>query len=122
MDFIFLLFKLIFALAVVLGLMYLSFKLSNNKISQFNEGKYIKVLERNQISKDTAIVVVKIGKKGYVLSTSNNFTNKIDEISEEETFLLEEEKRLEKEKVSKQYEIAITNLKSKISRFKNKKN
>ena len=122
MDFIFLLFKLIFALAVVLGLMYLSFKLSNNKISQFNEGKYIKVLERNQISKDTAIVVVKIGKKGYVLSTSNNFTNKIDELSDEETFLLEEEKRLEKEKVSKQYEIAITNLKSKISRFKNKKN
>ena len=122
MDFIFLLFKLIFALAVVLGLMYLSFKLSNNKISQFNEGKYIKVLERNQISKDTAIVVVKIGKKGYVLSTSNNFTNKIDELSEEETFLLEEEKRLEKEKVSKHYEIAITNLKSKISRFKNKKN
>ena len=44
MDFIFLLFKLIFALAVVLGLMYLSFKLSNNKISQINEGKYIKVL------------------------------------------------------------------------------
>lgn len=122
MDFIFLLFKLIFALAVVLGLMYLSFKLSNNKISQFNEGKYIKVLERNQISKDTAIVVVKIGKKGYVLSTSNNSTNKIDELSEEETLLLEEEKRLEKEKVSKQYEIAITNLKSKISRFKDKKN
>lgn len=122
MDFIFLLFKLIFALAVVLGLMYLSFKLSNNKISQFNEGKYIKVLERNQISKDTAIVVVKIGKKGYVLSTSNNSTNKIDELSEEETFLLEEEKRMEKEKVSKQYEIAITNLKSKISRFRDKKN
>lgn len=122
MDFIFLLFKLIFALAVVLGLMYLSFKLSNNKISQFKEGKYIKVLERNQISKDTAIVVVKIGRKGYVLSTSNNYTNKIDELSEEETFLLEEEKRIEKEKVSKQYEIAITNLKSKISRFKNKRN
>ncbi|MDU5109254.1 MAG: flagellar biosynthetic protein FliO [Clostridium sp.] len=122
MDFIFLLFKLIFALAVVLGLMYISFKLSNNKLSQFNDGKYIKVLERNQISKDTAIVVVKIGKKGYVLSTSNNSTNKIDELSEEETFLLEEEKRMEKEKVSKQYEIAITNLKSKISRFKNKKN
>ena len=122
MDFIFLLFKLIFALAIVLGLMYISFKLSNNKISQFNEGKYIKVLERNQISKDTAIVVVKIGKKGYVLSTSNNSTNKIDELSEEETFLLEEEKRIEKEKVSKQDEIAITNLKSKISTFKNKKN
>lgn len=122
MDFIFLLFKLIFALAVVLGLMYLSFKLSNNKLSQFNEGKYIKVLERNQISKDTAIVVVKIGKKGYVLSTSNNSTSKIDELSEEEVFLLEEEKRLEKEKVSKQYDIAITNFKSKISRFENKKN
>ncbi len=119
MDFIFLLFKLIFALAVVLGLMYLSFKLSNNKISQINEGKYIKVLERNQISKDTAIVV---GKKGYILSTSNNSTNKLDELSEEETFLLEEEKRKEKEKVSKQYEIAITNLKSKVKRFKDKNN
>ena len=106
--------KLIFALVVVLGLMYLVFKISGNRLNKINEGKYIKVLEKVQISKDTSIVVVKIGKKGYIMSSSNNNTEKIDEISEEEILLLEEEKRIEKEKINQQYEVAIKGLKSKV--------
>ena len=36
MDLVFLFFKLIFALSTVLGLMYLTFKLSGNKLSKIN--------------------------------------------------------------------------------------
>ncbi len=114
--------KLIFALVVVLGLMYLVFKISGNRLNKINEGKYIKVLEKVQISKDTSIVVLKIGKKGYIMSSSNNNTEKIDEISEEEILLLEEEKKIEKEKINQQYEVAIKGLKSKVNKLRNKYN
>ena len=102
--------------------MYLVFKISGNRLNKINEGKYIKVLEKVQISKDTSIVVVKIGKKGYIMSSSNNNTEKIDEISEEEILLLEEEKRIEKEKINQQYEVAIKGLKSKVNKLRNKYN
>ncbi len=122
MDLVFMIVRLIFALIVVLGLMYLVFKISGNRLNRFNEGKYVKILERVQISKDTSIVVVKIGKKGYIMSSSNNNTEKIDEISEEDILLLEEEKRREKEKINQQYEVAIKGLKSKVNKLKNKYN
>ncbi|MDZ4907167.1 flagellar formation protein, partial [Clostridium perfringens] len=41
MDLAFLIFKLIFALIVVFGLMYLLFKIGGNKFYNANEGKYI---------------------------------------------------------------------------------
>ncbi|GAA0107110.1 MULTISPECIES: flagellar biosynthetic protein FliO [Clostridium] len=122
MDLIFMIIKLIFTLVVVLGLMYLVFKISGNRLNKINEGKYIKVLEKVQISKDTSIVVLKIGKKGYIMSSSNNNTEKIDEISEEEILLLEEEKKIEKEKINQQYEVAIKGLKSKVNKLRNKYN
>lgn len=122
MDLIFMIIKLIFALVVVLGLMYLVFKISGNRLNKFNEGKYVKVLERVQISRDTSIVVIKIGKKGYIMSSSTNNTEKLDEISEEDIVLLEEEKRKEKEKINQQYEVAMKGLRSKVNKLRNKYN
>ena len=122
MDFAFLIIKLLFALLVVFSLMYLVFKLSGDKINKMNEGKYIKVLERTQISRDSSIAVVKVGNKGYVLSASSNKVEKLDDLTEEEIFLLEENKRIEKEKIKGQYEIVMSEFKSKINRFKKKNN
>lgn len=122
MDLIFMIIKLIFALVVVLGLMYLVFKISGNRLNKFNEGKYVKVLERVQISRDTSIVVIKIGKKGYIMSSSTNNTEKLDEISEEDIVLLEEAKRKEKEKINQQYEVAMKGLRSKVNKLRNKYN
>lgn len=122
MDLMFMIIKLVFALIVVLGLMYIVFKISDNRLNNLNEGKYVKILERVQISKDVSILVVKIGKKGYIMSSSNNNTEKIDEISEEEILLLEEEKRKEKEKINKQYEIFLEVVKSKANKLRNKYN
>jgi flagellar protein FliO/FliZ len=122
MDLIFSIFNLIFALVVVLGLMYLLFKISSNRLHKVNEGKYIKVLERVQISKESSIIVLKVGKKGYVMSSSSNRTEKLDEISEEDILLIEEEKKRQKEEVNQQYEVAIKGLKSKINKLRNKYN
>ena len=121
MDFAFLFLKLIFALVVVLGSMYLTFKLSGDKLSKINN-KYIKVLERSQISKESSIAVVKVGNKGYILSISNNKIEKLDELSKEEILIIEENKIREKEKINEQYNVAISGLKSKINSFKRKNN
>ncbi len=122
MDFAFLFLKLIFALVVVLGSMYLTFKLSGDKLSKINNNKYIKVLERSQISKESSIAVVKVGNKGYILSISNNKIEKLDELSKEEILIIEEDKIREKEKINEQYNVAISGLKSKINSFKRKNN
>lgn len=122
MDLAFLFLKLIFALAVVLGLMYLTFKLSGDKLSKINNNKYIKVLERSQISRETSIAVVKVGDKGYILSISNNKIEKLDELSNEEILVIEEDKIREREKINEQYNAALLGLKSKINSFKRKNN
>lgn len=122
MDLAFLFLKLIFALVVVLGLMYLTFKLSGNKLSKINNNKYIKVLERSQISREASIVVVKVGDKGYILSISNNKIEKLDELSNEEILVIEEDKIREREKINEQYNASLLGLKSKINSFKRKNN
>lgn len=120
MDLAFLIIKLIFALLIVFSLMYLAFKLSGDKVSKINDGKYIKILERTQISKDSAIAVVKVGKKGYLLSTSSNKVEKLDDLTEEEINLLEESKKKEKEILNQQYDLMLDKFKSNINRFKKK--
>ena len=122
MDFAFLFIKLIFALVVVLGFMYLTFKLSGDKLSKINNNKYIKVLERSQISRESSIAVVKVGNRGYILSISNNKIEKLDELSEEEILAVEEDKIKEKEKINEQYNVAISRFKSKINSFYKKNN
>ena len=122
MDFAFLFLKLIFALAIVLGLMYLTFKLSGEKLNRVNNGKYIKILERSQIARESYIAVVKVGEKGYVLSISNNKVEKLDELTHEDVLLIEENKLKDKERVNEQYNVAISGFKSKINNFRKKNN
>ena len=120
MELAFLIIKLIFAFLIVFSLMYLVFKLSGDKFSKLNEGKYIKILERTQISKDSSIAVVKVGKKGYVLSTTSNKMEKLDDLTEEEINLLEEGKKEEKERLNQQYDLILDKFKCNINRFKKK--
>ncbi len=58
MEFIGIIFKTIFALALVLLLLYLSLKLGGEKLQKFQNGKYIKVLERVPLSKENFVCVV----------------------------------------------------------------
>ncbi|MDV4149693.1 flagellar biosynthetic protein FliO [Clostridium sp. AL.422] len=122
MELLVLIFKLIFALATVLGLMYLTFKLSGDRLNKMNNGKYIKVLESTQISKESSITVVKVGTKGYVLGICNSNIEKLEELSDKDILMIEENKLKEKEKLNQQYYKAVSEFKSKINRFKRKNN
>lgn len=122
MELAILMIKLLFALVVVFGLMFLLVKLSNNKLNKINHGKYIKVLERTNLSKDNSIILLKVGKKGYIIGSSSKGIEKLEEISEEEIALIDENKEKQKEEINQQYEEIIKNLSSKFKKFKNRNN
>lgn len=111
-EILLLIFKLVFTLIIILGLIYLSLRLSSEKINKYNENKYIKILEKTQISKDSSLIVVKVGKKGYVLSTTNTNIEKLDELSNEEILSLEEYKKKEKENLEFKYKEVLEKVKS----------
>ncbi|NLL29530.1 MAG: flagellar biosynthetic protein FliO [Clostridiales bacterium] len=122
MELAVLIIKLLLALVVVFGLMFLLVKLSNNKLNKINHGKYIKVLERTNLSKDNSIILLKVGKKGYIIGSSSKGIEKLEEISEEEIALIDENKEKQKEEINQQYEEIIKNLSSKFKKFKNRNN
>lgn len=94
-EFFYMIFKLVFALIFVIGLLFIVAKTSFGKINSINDKKYIKVLERVQISKDTYICIVKIGKKAHVITVSSGGMEKIQELSPEEVFEVEKAKKEE---------------------------
>lgn len=95
--------RLILALMFTLGLMFLSFKLMGKKIDATNNNKYIKVIERVQITKENAILIIKIGEKGYVMTSTAGHMEKISELSEEEIKIIEEAKKRASEEAIQYY-------------------
>ncbi|MDS1002851.1 flagellar biosynthetic protein FliO [Clostridium sporogenes] len=132
-EFIGMIFKAIFALALVLLLLYLSLKLGGEKLQKFQNGKYIKVLERVPLSKENFVCVVKIGEKAYIMTSTPHSIEKITELSEEETKKIEDlkiqsmpqykglNKFLEKRELNKIYDKLKLNKLKKEDRYEKKK-
>lgn len=114
MDFVIMLVKLVFAMVVVLGLMYLTFKVSGEKLEQVNKNKNMQILDRLQISRESAITIVKILDRGYILSTSNKGCEKLDELSKEELNLIILEKEKLKNQARGNYEVLMNKVLSKV--------
>lgn len=92
MEFLLELIKLFIALGVTLGLIFLSYRIAGKKVNEINNNRYVKVIERVQLTKDNSILIVKVGKKGYVITCTNNNMNKLEELSEEEIADIENRK------------------------------
>ncbi|MGL5354508.1 MAG: flagellar biosynthetic protein FliO [Clostridium sp.] len=112
--------KLIIALVTILALMLLLYKLSNKKISDINSNKYINVIDRVQIAKDSYILIVKIGNKGYVMSSSGGKTEKLEDLSQEEMLNIQSEKQRKIEENNIKYEETIKTIKKSILKLKKK--
>ena len=93
LEFLGMLVQLIFALGITLGIMFLSFKLVGTKINTINNNKYVRIIDRVQITKENTILIVKIGKKGFVITSTAANVEKLLELSEEEIDAIEEEKK-----------------------------
>ncbi|MFR3909760.1 MAG: flagellar biosynthetic protein FliO [Clostridium paraputrificum] len=112
MDFTLMIFKLIVSMIIIFALMIILFKYANKGINGNLNKKYVKVIERVQISKDGYILVVKVGKKGMVLSTSTGHTEKLQELTEEELAEIEEAKQQALKDMNNKYEGILNNFKS----------
>ncbi|MGG7176569.1 flagellar biosynthetic protein FliO [Clostridium paraputrificum] len=113
MEFTFMFLKLIAALAIVLGAMIITLKYTNKGINNNIDKKYIRVIDRVQIAKDNYIVVVRVGKKGMVLSTAAGHTEKLEELSEEEVEKIEKDKRESVENMTRIFDKFIEKIKLK---------
>ena len=109
--------QLILALGVTFGLMFLSFKLMGTKLNQVNNNKYVKVIERVQVTKENTILIVKIGKKGFVMTSTAGQMEKLSELSEEEINIIEEDKRKATEEIAESYNKLILKLKESFSKI-----
>ncbi len=109
--------QLILALGVTLGLMFLTFKLMGPKLNSINNSKYVKVIERVQVSKDNTLLVVKIGKKGYVMTSTTGHMGKLSELSEDEINLIEEEKKKAAEDITENYKKLMVKSKRSFSKI-----
>ncbi|GAA0078719.1 hypothetical protein UT300005_30980 [Clostridium sp. CTA-5] len=85
--------NLIISLSVVLGLIILISKILGSKVNEINNKKYIKVIDRLQITKENSLVIIKVGKKGYVMTSSSGNIQKLEELSEEEINKIEEDRK-----------------------------
>ena len=112
--------QLLGALGITLGIMFLSYKVLGTKVESINNNKYVKVIERTQVTKDNAILVVKVGKKGYVMSSTGSSMEKLHELSEEEIKEIEESKKKYNKEVMDKYNNFTATLKNNIPKiFKN---
>ena len=109
--------KLLIALGITLGIMFLSYKVLGTKVENINNNKYIRVIERTQISKDSAILVVRAGKKGYVLMSSGNNVEKLSELSQEEIHEIEENKKKSNQEIIEGYNKLISISKNNVSKL-----
>jgi len=89
LQFLWMLFKIIIFLPFILLLIYISIKYGGNKLQNIQNGRYIKILERAAISKENFLLVVKIGEKGYVMSSANGKLEIVLELDEKEILKVE---------------------------------
>lgn len=91
-DVLTMVFKVLIALPVILLLIYISAKVGGSKLQRFQDGRYIKILERVPISKDNAFLAIKIGDKAYVVSSTTGKIEIVKQINQEELSAIESSK------------------------------
>jgi len=117
LDFLQMLAQLILALGVTLGLIFLSFKLAGSKLNSINNNKYIKIIERVQVTKENSMLIVRIGKKAYIMTCTAGHMEKLSELSEEEINKIEEDKRKAAEEMAENYKKLMMNSKKSFSKI-----
>lgn len=76
--------QVIFSSAVVILLIYITFKVGGSRLNTFQNKKYIKILDKTYLSKDNALLVIRIGEKGYLVSSTPSNINLLQEVDTKE--------------------------------------
>lgn len=116
MDYVILIFRLIFALIFIFGLIIVFYKYSNKGINKINEKKYIKVIERIQISRDSSIIIIQIGEEGQVLLSSIGHTKVLKELTKEQLEKIQNDKKESYEEMTEAFNKVIKKIRLKEKR------
>ena len=87
--------NLIIFIPITIILIVASIRLSKIKSDNINKHKYIKVLERTNLNKETSIFVLEMGDEGCVLASSPSKIEKLKELSKEEILEIYEMKEIQ---------------------------
>lgn len=110
--------KIIFSLLFVLLLIYVFYGLSNKKLRSIKSTEAIKVIERLPLSKETYLLIITLGSKGYFMVTGPKGFEVIDELTFEEVMKIQEEKTLNLENNKNELEKLMEKFKMKDWRSK----
>lgn len=101
--------KLIAVLLIILPLIYVSIKFGGERFQGIQSGNYMKILEKLQTSKENSLLVVKIGEKGYIISSTVNKIEIIKELTESEISKIENSKKIKQYKDLNEFFTAFKN-------------
>lgn len=90
-------FKIVVFLPFIIFLIYIALKYGGTGLQKMQNGRFIKILERVQVSKDNSIMVVKMGEKSYVMTSTPHSMEILRELD------TEEDKRLSVQKAIPEY-------------------
>jgi flagellar protein FliO/FliZ len=77
------------ALAFVIFLIYISLKYGGGKFQNVQKNKFVKILQRSQISKENSLLLVKIGERAYVISSTTGRIEILYELDKDEISTLQ---------------------------------
>ncbi|RXI49505.1 flagellar biosynthetic protein FliO [Clostridium tetani] len=110
-QYIYTLIKIILFLPIILFLIYVFAKYGGSSLQKIQKGRYMSVLDRLPLSKDNALLIVKVGEKVYLVASSQGKVEVIEELNYEEV------EKIEKTRKIKEY----TSVKEFYSKLINKK-
>ncbi|MGL5633656.1 MAG: hypothetical protein ACRCX8_09105 [Sarcina sp.] len=116
-DYFYFILKLVLFAGGLLLILVAFLRKAKDKMEILSSGKYVKILEKTQISKNEYIYVFKTGEEGTVILSSTNGMQKIKDLSKEEILKLEYDKNQKEALMVEKYDVKIRGLKRETTKF-----
>ena len=101
-EYILMLLKIIGALVIILPIIYIVLRFGGTNLQKLQQGKYIQMLERVSITKENQLIILKLGKNGYVMASTNGKIEILQKLEESELKELEAKREFPKYKSVKE--------------------
>lgn len=111
LQYIITLIKILIFLPIILFLIYVFTKYGGSTLQNIQKGKYMSILDRLPLSKDNALLIVKVGEKMYLISSSQGKVEVIEELNSEEAEKIEKTREIKEYASIKEFYSKLINKK-----------
>lgn len=77
-------FQMILGLLIIIPAIYVTLKFGSRKFQTMKNGNYLNVIDKVMLSKDNSLLVIKIGEKAYIFSSTASSIEKLMEVDKED--------------------------------------